>query len=296
MRPYIVFPWLSGLLFVLVGVILARRDVMAARGVDKLVAVGSVFVGASLAAFGAEHFTIPQFIQQVIPAWIPARLFFVYFVVRRYVLLAASLLALMFLIFVTAMHVPNAIRAGGRFPWIVALRDLSFGCGALVLAGTWTPGWRLRGSSWMVTLGRVIVAVACLAFGVLHFLYPANAPGVPLRKMTPPWIPLPAMWGYLTGAIELVTGGFMLANRNTRAAAAWLGFVVTILVLVIYMPFVFVAVESNQKLEALNYVWDTLLFAGTVLLVARAEQPRTSPALDRIATEAEGRLDRSLSQ
>ena len=86
------------------------------------------------------------------------------------------------------------------------------------------------------------------------------------------------MWGYLTGAIEIVAGSFMLANRNTRAAAAWLGLVVTIIVLVIYLPFVFVAVEGNEKLEALNYVWDTLLFAGTVLLVARAEAPDRRPS------------------
>jgi uncharacterized membrane protein len=252
--------------------------------------LGPVFVGASLAAFAAEHFTLGQSIQRVIPIWMPNRLFLVYvvgvalyaaatsLVVRRYVLLSAGLLALMFFIFVTIMHVPNAIRAGGRLPWTVALRDLSFGAGALVLAGTLTPGWRLRGSSWMVTLGRVIVAIACLVFGVLHFLYPANTPGIPLQKMTPPWIPLPTMWGYLTGAIEIVAGFFMLANRNTRAAAAWLGVVVTIIVLVIYLPFVFVAVDGNEKLEALNYVWDTLLFAGTVLLVARAGPPDHRPS------------------
>jgi hypothetical protein len=45
---------------------------------------------------------------------------------------------------------------------------------------------------------------------------------------------------------------------------------VTVLVLVIYTPFLGVAVEGKDQLEALNYIWDTLLFAGTVLLVARA--------------------------
>ena len=93
-------------------------------------------------------------------------------------------------------------------------------------------------------------------------MYPANAPGVPLKKMTPPWIPLPAAWGYLTGAIEITTGALILADRQTRAAAAWMGLVVTVLVLVIDTPFLGVAVESKDKLEALNYIWDTLLFAG----------------------------------
>ncbi len=284
MRPYIFYPWLFGLSFLLVGVFVVRRDLVAARGLDKLVVLGAVFVAASIAAFSAEHLTIGQSIQQLVPSWLPARLFITYFVgaalfaaatsfiFRRYVLVSASLLALMLLLFVTTLHVPNALRAGGRNLWTVALRDLSFAAGALTLAGTWLGGGRLARTNWMVTLGRTIVAIACLVFGVLHFLYPANAPGVPLQKMTPPWIPIPAVWGYLTGAIELVAGGFMLANTRTRSAAAWLGLVVTVLVLVIYLPFVAVAVEGNEKLEALNYVWDTLLFAGTVLLVASSDR------------------------
>ena len=34
------------------------------------------------------------------------------------------------------------------------------------------------------------------------------------------------------------------------------------------------ATEGNEKLEALNYVWDTLLFAGTVLAVAPLRRGR----------------------
>jgi uncharacterized membrane protein len=129
---------------------------------------------------------------------------------------------------------------------------------------------RADGSSRLSTLGRLIVGLALVVFGVLHVMYPANAPGVPLKKMTPPWIPLPAVWGYLTGGVEIAAGALMLADRQTRAAASWMGLVVIVLVLVIYTPFLGVAVEDKDQLEALNYIWDTLLFAGTVLLVARA--------------------------
>jgi len=64
-----------------------------------------------------------------------------------------------------------------------------------------------------------------------------------------------------------VLGGMMVTGRRARTAAAWLGLWIVILVLIIYAPFVATATEGNEKLEALNYVWDTLLFAGTVLLV-----------------------------
>ena len=264
---------------------MARRELSAGRGLDKLVVLGPLFVAAPLAAFGAEHLTISQFVMGAVPQWMPARLFVTYFVgvsllaaaaslaLRRYVWLSASCLALMFVLFVTTMHVPNALRGADRFGWIVALRDLSFGGGAMCLAGASGVFRRTDGSSWLSTLGRLIVGLALVAFGVLHVMYPANAPGVPLQKMTPPWIPLPAVWGYLTGAIEIAAGALMLADRHTRAAASWMGLVVTVLVLVIYTPFLGVAVEGKDQLEALNYIWDTLLFAGTVLLVA-GTQPR----------------------
>lgn len=280
MRPYIVLPWISGTAALALGVFVARRDLAGARGIDKLVVLGPILMAAPLAAFAAEHMTISDFIQTMIPAWFPARLFLSYsvgvalyaaalsLVLRRYVWLSGALLALMFLIFVTTMHVPNAIHGTDRFGWIVSLRDLTFGAGALALAASFGFGRRDDGDSPYATIGRVIVASACIIFGVIHFIYPANAPGVPLQKMTPPWIPLPAVWGYLTGAIEIVLGGMMLVDRQTRAASTWLGLVIVLLVLVVYAPFVALAKEGGDKLEALNYVWDTLLFAATVLAVA----------------------------
>ena len=280
MRPYIVLPWISGIAALALGVFVARRDLAGARGIDKLVVLGPILIAAPLAAFGAEHMTISDFIQTMIPAWFPARLFLSYsvgvalyaaalsIVLRRYVWLSGALLALMFLIFVTTMHVPNSIHATDRFAWIVTLRDFTFGAGALALAASFGFGRRDDGYNPYATIGRVIVASACIIYGVIHLIYPANAPGVPLPKMTPAWIPLPAVWGYLTGAIEIVLGGMMLVDKSTRTASAWLGLVIVLLVLVIYSPFVAIATEGNEKLEALNYVWDTLLFAGTVLAVA----------------------------
>ena len=176
----------------------------------------------------------------------------------------------MFLTFVTTMHVPDATHGTDRFGWIVSLRDFSFGAGALALAGAFGLGRRGDSDSPYATIGRVLVGAACIIFGVLHLIYPANAPGVPLQKMTPPWIPLPSAWGYLTGALEIVLGGMMLLGRQARTASLWLGLWIVVLVLIIYAPFVATATEGNEKLEALNYVWDTLLFAGTVLAVATA--------------------------
>ena len=49
-------------------------------GLDKLTALACVFFAAPLAVFGAEHLTDAEDIVQLIPAWMPARLFWAYFV------------------------------------------------------------------------------------------------------------------------------------------------------------------------------------------------------------------------
>ena len=49
-------------------------------------------------------------------------------------------------------------------------------------------------------LARLFIGVAITFLGVEQFLHPELAPGVPLEKLTPLWIPGHALWGYPTGA------------------------------------------------------------------------------------------------
>jgi uncharacterized membrane protein len=122
------------------------------------------------------------------------------------------------------------------------------------------------------------VAVPVIFFAVEHFLHPGFVPGVPLEKLTPAWIPLRLFWGYLTGAVLLAAGVGMLVNRRSRTAATWLGAMITVLVLFIYVPILARAAQAELT-EGLNYVADTLLFGGTVLLVAAAMPRNTAEAL-----------------
>ena len=52
---FIFWPWFAGLTFLVAGLIAVRKELPAARGLDKLLALGRVFVAASLALFGAER-------------------------------------------------------------------------------------------------------------------------------------------------------------------------------------------------------------------------------------------------
>jgi uncharacterized membrane protein YphA (DoxX/SURF4 family) len=265
--------------------ILAAKDVAAARGLDKLIALGCVFFAAPLAAFGAEHLTDPADIVQLIPAWIPVRFFWAYFVgvaliaaalslsFRKYLRLTATLLAVMFFLFVVLVHIPGAMAARDRFSWAVAFRDLSFGSGALALAGAMTARSSPGRDNAAITVARIFLGLVLVVFGVEHMLHPAFAYGVPLKKLTPAWVPLPHLWAYLIALILLLAGIAILTNRFTRDAAVLAASVELLVTLCLYVPILAAARSAIDVIVGLNYVFDTMLFGGTLLVLALATSP-----------------------
>jgi uncharacterized membrane protein len=256
------------------GLFAARKSFSVAEGLEKVIVFGPIFFSAPLAVFGAEHLTNSRSISQIVPPWMPAHMFWTYFVGialisagvsialrMTYARLCAMLLGIMFICFVLMIHIPNvAANPNNRIVWAVALRDLSFAGGAFALAATLMKPIRI--------VAGVLVSVPLLFFAVEHFLHPEFAPAVPLAKVTPDWVPIRAFWGYLTGAALLISGATMLVDRKrARFAATFLGSLVTLLVLFLYLP-IFLTAAQPALLEGINYVADTLLFAGIVLLAA----------------------------
>ena len=284
--------WMSfaGVIFLIAGMIAARREVQAAAGLDMWIALGSVFVAAPLATFGAEHLSAPRALMEAVPVWMPARLFWAYFVgvcliaaavsltVKKYVPLTAALLAVMFFSFVCMIHLPNvAAHLKERLFWTIAARDSVFGAGALALVGAQIAGKDARRSHWLTHTARLLIGVILIFFGVQECLYPKFAPGVPLPKMTPGWVPVPALWGYLCGVILVACGICLLLNKYARSAAACVGLVMAALTLFLYVPILLMNSGTEALVEGLNYVADTLLFGGALLLLARAlpKEPTT---------------------
>jgi len=280
--PLVLGTGFAGFVCLVLALIVYSKDVASARGLDKLVALACVFYAAPLAAFGAEHLTDAADIVQLIPAWIPGRVFWAYFVgvaliaaalslsLKKYVRLTASCLALMFFLFVVLMHIPGAVQnPHDRFGWAVALRDLSFGCGALALVGAMTPSWMARKNA-TILIARVGIAITMIVYAVEHFLHPGFVVGLPLQKTTPAWMPLPHVWAYVTAAILLTTGIAILINSYTHDAAVWAGLWIMLVTLCFYLPILIVARGTGPLIVGLNYVYDTMLFGGTLLLLAKA--------------------------
>ena len=290
--PLVLGTGFAGFVCLVVALIVYRKEVAAAHGLDKLVTLACVFYAAPLAAFGAEHLTDAADIVQLIPAWIPARVFWAYFVgvaliaaalslsLKKHVHLTASCLALMFFLFVLLMHIPGAMQnPHDRFGWAVALRDLSFGCGALALAATTGQRSAVSRGIAPIAVARTCIAITMIVYAVEHFLHPGFVVGLPLQKTTPAWMPLPHVWAYFSAAVLLTTGIAILINWYTRDAAAWAGLWIILVTLCFYVPILLAARTNVALIVGLNYVYDTMLFGGTILLLARAVSHRQSGAI-----------------
>lgn len=293
MPSQVLWSYIVGAVVFAIGMFVMFRsgDWQRASASDKLILLGPVFYAAPLAAFGTEHFTITNIIASLIPKWIPWHTFWAYLVGACFILaalslvtriqprLAASLLALTFFLFVALMDAPGAARRpDSRFAIALMLRELCFGAGPLALAATLSGGWRERSTNMLAMMARYFLAVTALYYSFEQFLHADHVPGIPLPMVTPTFIFGHSIWTYVTATVSAISGVLLLIGKKTRAAATWLGLTLLLGILVVYIP---IAVMKHTDLEGLNYFFDTLMFCGTVLLVAgamprEAEEPETA--------------------
>jgi uncharacterized membrane protein len=281
----------AGILLFLIAFWSAKTDVARARGLDKVVALSNLCFAAPLAVFGALHLLAARDLMTMVPAYMPWHLFWAYFF--GFALLAASLsiatkiqvrwsgllFGVAMFLFVAMLIIPGVVASPrDRFAWTLIFRESSFGGGGWILAGAaMREQGRGQTGGKLIAVGRLLVAIAAMFFGVENFLHTTNVPGVPLEKLMPAWIPAHMLIGCLTGIILFVAGAAMLAGRKTRTAATYLGAWLVLLVLFIYGPILIAALadpRTGVKIEGINYFFDTMLFAGAVLALASAT-PRT---------------------
>jgi uncharacterized membrane protein YphA (DoxX/SURF4 family) len=263
-------------------------DWQTARGVDKLILFGPLFYAAPLAAFGTEHFTLVAGMVSMVPPWIPWHSFWVYLVGACFIAaglslvtgihmrLAASLLGLTFFLFAALMDAPAwAQDPRDRFATALMLREIAFSGGALALAANLTGPPHQRRAHILATIARYFVAIPVLFYSFEQFLHADHVPGVPLEAVTPAWIYGHSIWTYLTAVVYAVAGPLLFTGRKTREAATGLGMIVLVIILAVYIP---IGIVERASLDnGLNYLGDTLMFCGTVLLLARA-MPRSRQA------------------
>ncbi len=257
--------------------IFLRGEWKKARGLDKLLLFGPLFYAGPLAAFGTEHFTLNQVIASIVPSWIPWHTFWAYFVGVCFIAaalslasgicarLAATLVAVTFFLFVVLMDVPAWVQdPGDRFGLALALRELSFAGGALA----WAASLGERGKRALTATARCFIAVPVLFYGFEQFLHAEYVPAIPLDRLLPAYCYGGPIWSYLTASVYAVAGALLLVGKKSRAAATCIGLCVLFIELAVYVP---IGIMDRASLaDGLNYVADTLMFCGAVLMLASA--------------------------
>lgn len=275
------WPYFAGIALSIVGLaMIVGGEVQQAKGLDKVVVFGRLFLVVPMAVFGAEHFVFWKEMGPMVPSWIPWHSFWLLLVgtaliaaatsiiVKRYAGLAATLLAAMLFSFVLLIHIPNVIvTSGDRFRVAVALRDTSFSAGALAFAvaqaqqsSRYTPA--------ILRLVRWVIGIVSVVFGVEHFLRPQNVPVVPLEQLMPTWIPGHVPLAYVTGTVMIACGAGIVWRARARLAATWLGIYCVAIVLLVYLPMLLAKPGSIGV--GMNYLADTMVFCGSALVLAEA--------------------------
>lgn len=283
--------------FLLIGAWSAKKEIAQARGAEKIVALCNLCIAIPLAVFGAEHLFGVELVVGGVPKFMPWPLFWAYFV--GVALLAAALsiatkiavrwsgllFGIMMFLFVAMIDLPGTLaHPQNRIFWVLTLREAAFGGAGLILAGHSTGG--RRGQAILITIGRIVLAITAIFYGIEHFLHATSLPGVPLQKEMPTWIPGRVLIDYVTGAALLVGGASFLLNWKTRTVATCVGGWILLLVVVVYGPVLVDALATPRmavQVVGINYFFDTLLFSGAILALASA-----MPRSDRIAQSRTG--------
>lgn len=285
LAPAAFWPTVLGVSFFVAGVATYRRELLAAtsREAFGLVVLGPTFIAASLAAFAGEHFTAARSLAQLVPKFLPGRLFIAYFVgvahlaaalsfvARRCIRWAALFLAIMFGLFVLLMDLPGALgHPAIRIAWSLAARETTYAVGALALFATvvWNR-WPARAIK-IASLARVWTGLVLIFYGIENIMFPQYSPGVPDTRPTSAWVPVPHAIAYLTGIFLIVFGIVVLLKKYAGTGGALAGTLTALLTIALYVPDFFLAQNVADRVTAINFIFDTLLFAGMLLVITRA--------------------------
>jgi len=95
-------------------------------------------------------------------------------------------------------------------------------------------------------------------------------------------VPLPLVLAYLTGTLLIAFGIAMFVRKYASSGGTFAGLLMLLLTLVLYVPQLFLAGSVSEEITAINFVADTLLFAGTMLLITKAildSEPQPAAAI-----------------
>lgn len=203
--------------------------------------------GVPWLVFGTQHFLYADFVVKIMPAFFPARHFWVYLTGAAMISagisliagikarLAAALLGAMLLSFFLLIQVPKIIGIDSSpVNWTRISQDFAIAASAFLLAGILSK----RGEageqdifSKVSRFSRYVFAALLIVFGIQQFF---NLDF--LTAKVPGYFPLRIFWVYLAGIAMIATGASIFINKKARTAAIALGIFLLVLNLLRYLP------------------------------------------------------------
>ncbi len=222
---------------------------------DGLSRVGGILFGAAIALFGFLYLFHargtgpapgpPWTAETGVLAWLIGAAFVVAglcIMSKLWARAAAVLLAIALLLRVLIVFVPRLFaHLHDPGPWTSGFEVLALGAAALILAGELEL---LNSMSWesLVMVGRFLFAAALMVFGVQHFLYARF-----IATLIPSWIPGHLFWAYFVG-VAFVAAALSIATKiQGRLAAALLGLMFLLWVIVLHVPRVAAAQHDGNE-------------------------------------------------
>jgi uncharacterized membrane protein len=267
---------------------------------DTFLKSGRFFLAAPMLIFPPLHFIYSDFVSEIVPPWIPWHLFWTYFtaitifaagvsiLIRKYTYLATLLLGIEIMLFVILIHLfllfhkpgdPWADRPMfGEYPGRVvnAFKDFGLFGAVFLFAGTLSGSFKITGHNPLLTFGRIIVGISITAFGLIHFIYPFFAPGIPPMNRTVSFIvPGESFWRYVTGMILLVLGIGFLIGKERKSLVTGLALFLIFFELIVWVP----DFLKNPNDMTGNWLKDLGIIGGVLIYAGSLQKRPAAPAL-----------------
>ena len=247
---------------------------------DRIISPGRIFIAISLVVFGIQHFLYANFVATLVPAWMPGRLFWAYFVgvafvgaaigtvVPKMTRPAGILLGILFFLFVVTLHIPRiAAHSRDGNEWTSGFVALAMCGGAWILASATSLEDKRESAVPFFRLGRYFFALAIAAFGVQHFVNDKLT-----IRVGPPWFPGRPIWAYLTGIALVVTGVAIFLGQKARLAATLLGTLLFLFFLFLHTPRILVNLHDPGPWAS---GFEILALCGFTLVLAHSARTAT---------------------
>lgn len=247
-----------------------------------------IIFGIPWLVFGMQHFLYADFVANLVPAFFPQHVFWVYLtgaamiagglslIVNRKSALAAELLGLMLVMFF--LLIQGSKLAGGdasTIIWTRVLQDFAIASGLFMLAGILAKREKDEVDFLQIigNYSRYVFAAILITFGIQQFF---NLDF--LTAKVPEYLPFRILFVYLTGVLMIVGGVSVLFGRKSKSLITALGAFLTILILLRYLP-LFLTGTSNALLLTAAML-DLEIVCGVFILAFAPLNTETEPLSD----------------